>query len=323
MKHINYIDQVFSVEVLRDIQYATGGIHHSTKPKERALHLDAYLPRVPASPGAPTTVVSPSLRSKPALIMAFGGAFHRGSKEADEFDIDGHRNTPVSEYCHAFAQRGYAAFSIDYRLVQEDPDPGHDPLILNKETISRSRMDHVRRLLGLEPATTDMLWAGIEAACEDMRKAFEFVAASARTYGIDTQRIAVGGFSAGARMAASAIYGKRVPAAALVALSGMMGLEESRRLITKGTHLPPALLSIGENDLDYLKALVDASYAHLQEMKVASELWEIPGGTHFYPSSSPVHLRHDPSVVNRLEAVITTFLHRALNLAELNTEASE
>jgi len=203
----NFIDKKYTVKVVRDVQYGLGGIHHTTAPRERALCLDVYLPELSAEEES-----SRGSAGKPALIMAFGGAFHRGSKEADEFDNEGHRNTPVSTYCYEFARRGYVTFSIDYRLVQEDPDPGVNHVMLDKSTIKRSRMDHVRKLLGLEPATTEMLWSGMEAAFDDMSKAFEYVDAHAATYGIDTSRIAVGGFSAGARMAACATYGKNVPA---------------------------------------------------------------------------------------------------------------
>lgn len=93
-------------------------------------------------------------------------------------------------------------------------------------------MDHVRNILGLKPATTYMLWAGIEAAVDDMHKAFDFVSSHASTYGVDRSRaVAVGGFSAGARMAASAVFGKGIPAAAIVAISGMIGIAEAERLI--------------------------------------------------------------------------------------------
>lgn len=311
MTHLK--DKKYTVEVIRDVQYGTGGVNHSTAPKTRALCLDVYLPQ---SSLLASSTKPPS--GRPALIMAFGGAFHRGSKEADEFDVEGHRNTPVSEYCYEFARRGYVAFSIDYRLVQEDPDPGSNHIILNKDSISRSRMDHVRKILGLEPATTDMLWAGMEAAVDDMRKAFEYVYDHATEYGIDTTRIAVGGFSAGARMAASAAYGKKVPAAAIVALSGMIGTVDGKRMIQSSAKNPPVMMVIGEQDLDFMKLLCQQSHAYLNDLGVINELWEVPGGTHFYPSTSAIHPIEDTNAVNHLEQAVSDFLYRSMRLNELS-----
>lgn len=309
----HFKDKKYAVEVIRDVQYGTGRVNHTTAPKSRALCLDVYLPQ---SSSTANSMVPTS--GRPALIMAFGGAYHRGSKEADEFDVEGHQNTPVSEYCHEFARRGYVAFSIDYRLVQEDPDPGSDHIILNKESIARSRMDHVRKILGLEPATTDMLWAGMEAAVEDMRKAFEYVFKHASGYGIDQTRIAVGGFSAGARMAASAAYGKRVPAAAIVALSGMIGAVDGQRLIQTGQENPPVMMVMGEKDLDFMKALCQKSHTYLNQLGVTNELWEVPEATHFYPSTSLMHRVEDPNSVVHLEQAISDFLYRSMRLTEVS-----
>jgi hypothetical protein len=61
----------FGVKVTTNVPYGSGRVNVSTSPKERALCLDVYEPEARSS-GA-----------RPALIMAFGGAFHRGSKETD------------------------------------------------------------------------------------------------------------------------------------------------------------------------------------------------------------------------------------------------
>lgn len=315
LKMPNFKEKIYEVEIIHDVKYGTGGINHTTVPKSRALCMDVYLPR-----SVPTKSVMAPQSGRPALIMAFGGAFHRGSKEADEFDIEGHRNTPVSEYCHEFAKRGYVTFSIDYRLVQEDPDPGSNNIILDKNTISRSRMDHVRNILGLEPATSYMLWAGVEAAVDDMHKAFEYVYDHASEYGIDVTRIAVGGFSAGARMAASAAYGKKVPAAAIVALSGMIGTIDGKRLIRSDDKNPPIMMVMGEIDLDHIKTLCQESHAYLSELGVINQLWRAPGATHFYPSTSSIHRIENPNIVNSLEPAMSDFLYRSMRLDELNRQ---
>ncbi|MEO8279205.1 MAG: alpha/beta hydrolase [Ideonella sp.] len=286
------------IRVSRDIVYGSGRIQVGSTPRERALKLDIYEPAVERGD-----------RSRPALIMAFGGAFHRGDKWADEFEQDGQRNTPVSDYCRMFARRGYVAFSIDYRLVQEDPDPGSTPVIADPHDIPMSRVAHVRSLLGLPAADAPMIWAGIEAATDDMAKAFGFVQSKAQNLGIDPERIVVGGFSAGARIALNACYGERLAAAAVVSLSGYMGNAELLRLVVGGQGLPPALLVHGENDLDYIAAQVGPMRQHFEATKVGCEAWQVTGASHFYPADS-VAVRHDGKV-STVEAAVVAFVDRS------------
>ena len=288
------------VRVTRNLQYGTGLIHVSRKPIERALCLDVYEPD--AAWRGP---------SRPALIMAFGGAFHRGSKESDEFGDDGGRNTPVSEYCRSFARRGFAAFSIDYRLVQEDPDPGNSPVILDRNDIPLSRVDYVRKLLGLGPASSDMIWAGMEAACDDMVKAFAFVQANAARFCVDPDRIAVGGFSAGARTALAAAYGERIPVAAVVSLSGYMSRADLERHVTGTPDEPPALLVSSEFDLDYIARQADPMRAHFGSRGSLCEAWWVPRANHFYPSHS-VARRTDGKTAT-VEEAMGVFLEHALH----------
>lgn len=301
---MRFIDKSFGVQVARDVQYATGRVEANANPRDRPLCFDAYEPED-----------DPAGTLRPALIMAFGGAFHRGSKEADEFDNEGHRNTPVAQYCREFARRGYAAFSIDYRLVQEDPDPGTTPVILNKRNIPRTRVDYVRGLLGLPPATAEMLWAGMEAACDDMVNAFHFVRDHAPQYRIDPARIAIGGFSAGARTALGAAYGARVPAAAVIALSGYMSEEDLKRLVTGATGEPPVLLVTGENDLDYVAKQAAVLHHHFETVGLHHEAWTVPGATHFYPASSTMRRTDGQEAV--LEDTMANFLYHALHLGEI------
>ena len=298
---MRFIDKTAAVCVTRDVHYADGIVHANTEPTRRPLLLDVYEPD-DAPAGSP----------RPALVMAFGGAFHRGTKDQDEFDDEGHRNTPVSDYCRAFARRGYAAFSIDYRLVQEDPDPGTTPVILSKHDIPRSRVDHVRRLLGLGPATADMIHAGIEAATDDLSAAFRFVVGNASRFAVDPKRIAVGGFSAGARIALCAAYAEKVPAAAVVSLSGFMSTADLRHWVTDRIGQPPAFLVSGENDLGYVAEQAPVLHDHLEAMRLDHESWRVPGGRHFYPAES--HIVRSDGKTSKLETAMAEFLFRTLRL---------
>lgn len=295
-----YLHEHHEVRVTRDVPYARARVHVSTTPIERTLHLDVY---EPVEPGAAAT--------RPALIMAFGGAFHRGNKEADEFEGDpGHRNTPVSAWCHAFARRGYCAFSIDYRLTQEDPDPGTTPVVSDANEVPRSRVDYVRGLLGLGPSTPEMMRDAIEAACDDLGAAFDFVRSQADRFRVDPARIAIGGFSAGARMALYTAYVQRVPAAAVLALSGYMTLRDLQTHVTRARPLPPVCLVSGENDLDYLAKQAPLMADHFVAAREDCEWWQVPGGTHFYPADSEAISRSGER--DRLESAVARFLARAL-----------
>ena len=129
---------------------------------------------------------------------------------------DGPKNTPVAEYCRRFAERGYVCFSIDYRLIPEDPDPGTIPVLVNPDNVPRSRLDVVRRQMNLPPATSEMVANGIEAAAVDFTAAIGWVRANAVRLAVDASRIAVGGFSAGGRSAMHAVFARQAEAAAVV-----------------------------------------------------------------------------------------------------------
>ncbi len=287
------------VHITRDLVYAHALVQSSSAPRSRPLKLDVY-----ASSG------SESGLRRPALIMAFGGAFHRGNKEADEFDNGGHRNTPVSSYCQAFAQSGGVAFSIDYRLVQEDPDPGTTPVVTEPDQIPMGRVDVVRQLLGLPPATPRMVWAGIEAAADDMAAAFRFVQAQAAQWGVDTQRIAVGGFSAGARTAINVAYAEGLPAAAVVALSGFMADADLARWVLPRHPGPPVCLFHGEHDLPYVRQQSAAMRDAFLAQAPGSEDWLVPAATHFYLHSATAQ-SHSGRVASVGDA-LAQFLARVL-----------
>jgi len=304
------------VDIERNVPYGRGRVGMSSTPAWRTLALDVYRPR--ASSDAPAN-------GRPGLLLAFGGAFHRGSKETDEFEGATQRNTPVAAYCHEFARRGYVAFSIDYRLVQEDPDPGTTRVIQDPDSVPTSRVDVVRRMLNLPPASARTVWAGIEAACDDMATAVTFVREHAARWGMDPGRLAVGGFSAGARTALNAVYGERAPAAAVVALSGFMAESDLRHWVRSPSEAP-VLLVTAEHDLDYVAQHAEGMRRHFESAGVRHEAWRVPGADHFYPAHAPVvRVAGDtdgPGSVaaagsSTVESVMADFLYRCLDLATL------
>jgi acetyl esterase/lipase len=285
----------------RDLVYGRARVRIHSQPQDRELTLDLYQPS-DCQPGD----------RRPALVMAFGGAFHRGDKRQDEFEQAGQRNTPVSAYCAALARRGYVAASIDYRLVQEDPDPGVTPVIGNPQGIPLSRVAHVRQLLGLPPATAEMVWAGMEAAADDMAQSVAFLQANAHALGLDAGRIAVGGFSAGARTALGCAYGERSPVAAVVSLSGFMADDDLVRLVVPGQALPPALFITGGHDLDYIAHQAGRLHEHFGRVGVMSQAWTVPGAGHFYAADR--RALDTQGRAAEVGAVVATFLDEVLGV---------
>ncbi|NIA13273.1 MAG: carboxylesterase family protein [Nitrospiraceae bacterium] len=101
--------------------------------------------------------------ARPALLLVHGGSFTEGGKEKEE----------IVEFARYFAQRGYVSFAMSYRLDGDHPPaPGG---------------------LGDLP-----LIPAIHAAIVDVKAAARFIRANADAYGVDPDRIALLGESAGA-----------------------------------------------------------------------------------------------------------------------------
>lgn len=277
---------LFDVRVTKDVSYGIGIVKATERPisaETRKLLLDVYEP-VAVEAGA----------KRPALVLAFGGAFHRGSKNDDTFEDGEWRNTPISEYCHAIASRGFVCFSVDYRLTSEDPDPGPNRWLTAPEALARSRMDHVRGLLGLPPATNEILANGMEAAFNDVTAAFNYVVENAAQYDIDESRVAIGGFSAGGTSALYAVYACGVPAAAVVTLSGRMEAADIKHYI-RGPHATPILQVLGEHDLEYVRELTKELAEHCGKDGVQHHIVHVPSAGHFYPRQAKVVANDGPA----------------------------
>ena len=123
------------------------------------LHLDVYSP------------ADDPLTARPAIVWVHGGGFKAGNRNA------------TTAAATAWAQRGYVTISIDYRL----------------DTGSRCQEVQDKRFTGVEMGTErDRFLAAILAAQHDTQAAIRWVRANATDLGVDPDRIAIGGFSAGA-----------------------------------------------------------------------------------------------------------------------------
>lgn len=272
----------YDVQLTRDLVYGRAPINASQdRPGERDLLLDVYRPVADGKP----------LANRPAVIMAFGGAFHRGSKGEERFTEDGAQDSSMADYCRRFARDGYVCFSIDYRLTPEDPgvalrvdEKRLVPKAVNLSPAATARIDVVRARMGLPPLdarTDDQFWNAILAAAEDMAMATDFVRDSAGDFGVDRDRIALGGFSAGAVTALNTAYGIGAPVKAVIAISGSIGGYNLMETVRPG--MPPALFFVGQNDLEGMQAGTRFAVKALASKEIATEMAWVPGFGHFYP----------------------------------------
>lgn len=274
-----------AIRVERDVVYGEGlvGADAEDGGRLRALTMDVYQP-ANAKAGD----------RRPAVVLAFGGAFLRGGKDAGPFVEEGASDTPMGDYCHIFARAGYVCFSIDYRLSPEVPglDAPLDPALVQPPSLivsprGTSRVEFVRQKMGLPPlddTTRQQLYIAMFAAAEDMDRAVRFIGRNSESFGVDPQRIALGGFSAGAITAVNAAYGRQSPVKAVFALSGGTVGYNLEKTVTKGG--PPVLFILGQNDLPAISAATRTATSQLGAKAVDVRFAWVSGFGHFYPDGA-------------------------------------
>ena len=292
--------------VQHDIIYGSGIVDATTnEPRRRPMRMDAYLPEVTDNEDA----------AYPAIIMAFGGAYHRGGKRDYRFTEDGAQDSSMADYCRALAARKIACFSIDYRLTQDDaafPKKINRQDLMPKKLLNSplvtGRVELVRRRMGLPPLddkSREQLWNATFAAVEDMQNALGFVRANAARFNINGGKIALGGFSAGAMTAINLAYGVYADVAAVVSLSGTnWGYNLNKTLKADA---PPLLLFAGQWDLPGIRTGSGMLAQLFDGKNIPHEQAWVPGFGHFYPMQAPsLSARFEKSsVIERMER----FLH--------------
>lgn len=102
--------------------------------------------------------------NRPAIVLVHGGSFVGGDSTASD----------MVRMAKNFAERGYVAVSINYRLLSD------------------------KEKCGQEDPPSAVCVTAVLAAQHDAQAAVRWLRANATTYGIDGSRIAIGGSSAGA-----------------------------------------------------------------------------------------------------------------------------
>ncbi len=153
----------------------------------------------------------------------------------------------------AFAKRGYVSVAPDYR---------------------------VRAVQGQDRMPT------LEDAVEDCRAALDWMKTHAAEFGIDPQRIAVGGGSAGGMIAVSLVAVENAAAAKnrsprLFALVDLWGSPQDDFMLGKvDEHYPPTIIVHGTADQSVPFSQSEALAARLKAKGIKHELMPIPGAPH-------------------------------------------
>jgi len=128
------------------------------------------------------------LTDRPAIIWLHGGGFAVGIDS-----MYGLANTDGKEY----AARGYVGFSVEYRV---------NTTLIGDKSLCQWVQDNAKPGDPVYEARKEECKQNILAAQRDALAAVRWVRRHASEYGVDPQKIAVGGFSAGAVTASNAAY---------------------------------------------------------------------------------------------------------------------
>jgi acetyl esterase/lipase len=229
-------DPQFRVKVVRNVQFGTGEVRLPNTAK-LPLFLDVYLPED-----------GDSSWKKPAMIAIHGGGFLFGDK------------SEMTNLCRELAARGYACFSINYRLVPDDP-PG------------TAQDSYARTVL---------------AAVEDAHQATQWVLANAAKYKIDPTRLFIGGSSAGAVTSMLLAYNPQIKGPRFRAVADMWGTMGARvGWLKKGG--PPLLIIHGREDETITVSAAEQIDARARQIGLPHETFLIEGMGHGLPLNLEVN----------------------------------
>jgi len=223
-------DPQFKVKVVRNLQFGTGEVRQPN-PAKHPLFLDVYQPDS-----------SDASWKRPAMIAVHGGGFLLGDK------------SEMANLCREFAARGYACFSINYRLVPDDP-PGSE-----KDSYART----------------------VFAAVEDAHRATQWILANAARYNIDPSKLFIGGSSAGAVTSMLLAYNPEIKEPRFRAVADLWGTMGARvGWLKKGG--PPLLIIHGKEDETITVSAAEQIDARARQIGLPHETFLIDGMGHGLP----------------------------------------
>ncbi len=164
MSQVRYIDEVFTdVDVTTDVEYDSNYSVLTGTPDVIKLYCDVYEPN-----GDTET-------ERPIVILSHAGSF-LPKCVANTLPLGDRKDSAIVEMCNQFAKRGYVAVAMDYRL-------GWNPLSTDADVRAGTIMQAVYRAL------------------QDMKACVRYFKVNQSTYGVDTNRVIVGGSNSGGYLA--------------------------------------------------------------------------------------------------------------------------
>lgn len=303
--------EVVRYKVVPDVIFGKGKILKAeSKEGYKDLWMDVYYP------------VEESTESRPAIILTYGGSFHRGNPRVPYVGI-GAQTTTMSQYAMRYAEEGFVCFTITYRVAPDNPiigpyegfteDDLETDFFKTPEAIAQGNI--IRGQMGLEKLTeenaVEIMKSAVIAAAEDLRTAIRYVKASSHEYNIDPERIALTGFSAGAVTTINVAFGMKEKVAAVIVNSGYPSVFNMEKLLESSSQLPPALIFLAQNDYPVVDIELKPFLKKLESIGAEYYFNWVPGFGHFYPSGA-TSLANDGSQMS-VEQRSILFLKEKLN----------
>ena len=94
--------EIVRYKVTPDIKFGEGKVLKEGKESVKELWMDVYYP------------VEESPEPRPAVILSYGGSFHRGNPRVPYVGLGG-QTTTMSQYAMRYAEEGYVCFTITYQ----------------------------------------------------------------------------------------------------------------------------------------------------------------------------------------------------------------
>ncbi|MFK8049494.1 MAG: alpha/beta hydrolase [Halioglobus sp.] len=277
-------EEAFGYKLTTDVVYGQGEITVDGLSTTRNLLIDVYQP-----------VNKDTAGPLPAVILVHGGAFHRGGLRHRPYKEMGAVHSRMEDYARLLSPLGYVCFVVDYRLIPENPVPEMAPDSEELQPYAQAltqaglkRTNFARSRMGLPPFKESerlKIWNGVLSAAEDLHKVVHHVRGSAEVYGIDPQRIALGGHSAGAATVLNAAYGLKSPVKAIFPLSPpVLGFDMKK--VIDSPDLPPMLLISSQNDEQAVSEHIPSLISTVKQAGLGYHFAWVPGFGHFYPSGA-------------------------------------
>lgn len=241
--------------------------------KTESLQLDSY------------QLAKADQTGRPVIILVHGGGFGGGTKGFSAW-----QGNFYPDMATAFANAGYVAFSIDYRIWPNCP--------------------------------TNRFSEELDYTVEDVNSALKWIKANCVTYGIDTTKIIIGGDSAGGGIVVNASYRSKNAGLFKACISlwgglppyGTSGVNPVNACPVTST-APPTCMIHGTEDVVVPYFISENLSDALTSVNVYNELHPLDGLNHYPVNLSPTPSDYQTDLVNEIIDISLTFSNQILSFS--------